>query len=54
MKFIPERKTVVGDGVPDIPSAVRRQFGMRKNLPIEVKFFRWVVGDADPYEYILL
>ena len=22
---------------------------MRENLPIEVKFSRWVVGDADPY-----
>ena len=39
----------VGDGVLDIPSAVRRQLGMRKNLPIEVKFSRRVVGDADPY-----
>ena len=24
---------------------------MRENLPIEVKFSRWVVGDADPYEF---
>ena len=40
---------IVGDGVLDIPSAVRRQFGMRENLPIEVKFSRWVVEDADPY-----
>ena len=39
----------VGDGVPDIPSAVRRQFGTRENLPIEVKFSRRVVEDADPY-----
>ena len=39
----------VGDGVLDIPTAARRQFGMRKNLPIEVKFSRRVVGDADPY-----
>ena len=42
----------VGDGVPDIPSAARRQFGMRKNMPIEVIFFRRVVGDADPYTYL--
>ena len=39
----------VGDGVLDIPSAARRQFGMRENLPIEVKFSRRVVEDADPY-----
>ena len=26
---------------------------MLENLPIEVKFSRWVVGDADPYEYVL-
>ena len=39
----------VGAGVPDSPSA-KRQFGtQRKNLPIEVKFFRRVVEDADPY-----
>ena len=25
---------------------------MLENLPIEVKFSRWVVGDADPYERI--
>ena len=27
---------------------------MRKNMPIEVIFFRWVVEDADPYglEYV--
>ena len=37
----------VGDGVPDIPSAVRRQYA--ENLPIEVKFPRRVVEDADPY-----
>ena len=40
---------VVGDGVLDIPTAARRQFGMRENLPIEVLFFRRVVEDADPY-----
>ena len=41
----------VGDGVLDIPSADRRQFGtMRRNLPIEVKFHRRVVEDADPYD----
>ena len=39
----------VGDGVLDIPSAARRQFGMRKNMPIEVIFLRRVVEDADPY-----
>ena len=42
----------VGDGVLDVPSAARRQFGaMRKNSPIEVEFFRGVVEDADPYGY---
>ena len=41
----------VGDGVLDIPSAVRRQFGLRKNMPIEVIFLRRVVEDADPYSY---
>jgi len=45
---------IVGDGVLDIPTAARRQFGMRKNRPIEVLFFRRVVEDADPYEYIPL
>ena len=44
----------VGDGVLDIPTAVRRQFGMRENLPIEVKFSRRVVEDADPYGIILI
>ena len=43
----------VGDGVLDIPTAARRQFGMRKNLPIEVKFSRRVVEDADPYDDLL-
>ncbi len=43
----------VGDGVLDVPTAARRQFGMRKNLPIEVKFSRRVVGDADPYDDLL-
>ena len=33
---------VVGDGVLDIPTAVRRQFGMR------------VVEDADPYDYVFV
>ena len=42
----------MGDGVLDIPSAVRRQVGMRENLPIEVKFFRRVVEDADPYIFL--
>ena len=41
----------VGAGVPDSPTA-KRQFGtMRENLPIEVKFPRRVVEDADPYEF---
>ena len=40
------------DGVLDIPSALTRKFGMRANLPIEVKFARRVVGDADPYGYV--
>ena len=43
----------VGDGVLDIPTAARRQFGMRENLPIEDKFSRRVVGDADPYDDLL-
>ena len=43
----------VGDGVLDVPTAARRQFGMRINLPIEVKFSRRVVGDADPYDDLL-
>ena len=39
----------VGDGVPDVPTAVRRQFGtISENLPIEGDFCR-VVEDADPY-----
>ena len=49
-----ERKYLtVEDGVPDIPSAARRQFGIRENLPTEVKFSRRVVGDADPYGFVL-
>ena len=48
-----ERKYLtVGDGVPDIPTA-ERQFGIWKNRPIEVKFSRQVVGDADPYGFVL-
>ena len=39
----------VGDGVLDVPTAARRQFGICENLPIEVKFSRRVVEDADPY-----
>ena len=34
---------------PRRPNRRRRQFGMRKNMPIEVIFFRRVVEDADPY-----
>ena len=41
----------VGDGVLDVPTAARRQFGICENLPIEVKFSRRVVEDADPYDY---
>ena len=39
----------VGGGVLDVPTAARRQFGICENLPIEVKFSRRVVEDADPY-----
>ena len=43
---------VVGAGVLDSPSA-KRQFGtQRENLPIEVKFSRRVVEDADPYGWM--
>ena len=42
----------VGDGVLDIPTAERRQCGIRENLPIEVKFSRRVVEDADPYSQL--
>lgn len=30
------KEAIVGDGGLDIPSAVRRQFGMLENQPIEV------------------
>ena len=43
------KEAIVGDGVLDIPSAARRLLGVRENLPIEVKFSRRVVEDADPY-----
>ena len=40
---------IVGDGVLDVPAAEGGMVQMRRNLPIEVKFLRRVVGDADPY-----
>ena len=43
------KKGIVGDGVLDVPCRQRRQSDVRENLPIEVKFFRRVVEDADPY-----
>ena len=43
----------VGNAVPGVPTAVRRQFGMRENLPIEVKFSRRNAVDGVPYVWIL-
>ena len=39
----------VGDGVPDIPSAARRQFGKCGKFAHRGQIFRRVVEDADPY-----
>ena len=41
---------IVGDGVLDVPCRQRRKSDVRENMPIEVKFSRRVVEDADPYE----
>ena len=49
LSFLVELIQIVGDGVLNIPSAEGRQVGMRKDLPIEVKSFRRIVGGADPY-----
>ena len=43
------KNRIVGDGVLDVPCRQRRQSDVRENLPIEVKFSRRVVEDADPY-----
>ena len=45
---------VVGAGVLDSPSAKRQFDTQRENLPIEVKFSRRVVEDADPYGLVRL
>ena len=36
----------VGDGVLDVPTAARRQFGTSRKMR---RIFRRVVEDADPY-----
>ena len=46
-------EATVGDGALDVPSAEGgSSVQVRNDLPIEVKLFRLVVEDADPYDHL--